>query len=102
MGKAADADASEPKAQAAKPVLIANDHDRHHAFRLGPAAWGVQFHPAFDADIVRAFTCARDASLRADGLNPDAILAAIEETPEAASILARFGQIATGGAVPAR
>ena len=82
--------------------LAANDHDRHHAFRLGRTAWGVQFHPEFDADIVRAYTRARDASLRADGLSPESILAAIEETPQAASVLARFGQIATNGAAAAR
>ena len=81
--------------------LASNDHDRHHAFRLGPAAWGVQFHPEFDADIIRTIAGARDESLRADGLNPEAILAAIEETPQAASVLARFGQIATNGAAPA-
>ncbi len=82
--------------------LAANGHDRHHAFRLGRAAWGVQFHPEFDADIVRAIARARDESLRADGLCPETIIAAIEETPEAASVLARFGQIATNGAAPAR
>jgi len=57
----------------------------------------VQFHPEFDADIVRALTRARDESLRADDLCPETILAAIEETPHAASVLARFGQIAVGG-----
>ncbi len=77
--------------------LAANGHDRHHAFRLGRTAWGVQFHPEFDADIVRTFACARDDSLRADGLDPESILAAIQETPHAASVLARFGQIATNG-----
>jgi GMP synthase (glutamine-hydrolysing) len=83
-------------------LLAANDHDRHYAFRLGRAAWGVQFHPEFDADIVRTLTRARDESLRADGLCPESILAAIEETPHAASVLARFGQIAAGAAATAR
>jgi GMP synthase (glutamine-hydrolysing) len=82
--------------------LAANDHDRHHAFRLGRTAWGVQFHPEFDADIVRAFVLARAEGLRADGLCPESILAAVEETPHAASVLARFGRIATNGAAPAR
>ena len=82
--------------------LAANGHDRHHAFRLGRTAWGVQFHPEFDADIVRTFTRYRDASLRADGLCPESILAAVEETPHAASVLARFGRLAANGAAPAR
>jgi GMP synthase (glutamine-hydrolysing) len=79
-------------------VLASNEHDRHHAFRLGRSAWGVQFHPEFDADIVREFTGFRAESLRADGLCPESILAAIEETPEAASVLARFAGIVAGGA----
>lgn len=82
--------------------LAANDHDRCHAFRLGRCAWGVQFHPEFDADIVRALTRDRDEGLRADGLNPESILAAVEETPQATSVLARFGRIATNGTAPAR
>ena len=82
--------------------LAANDHDRHYAFRLGRAAWGVQFHPEFDADIVCTLTRARDESLRADGLCPETILAAIEETPQAASVLSRFGQIATNGGAAGR
>jgi GMP synthase (glutamine-hydrolysing) len=80
--------------------LAASDHDRHHAFRLGRTAWGVQFHPEFDADIVRALTRARAKGLRADGLCPEAILAAVEETPHAASVLARFGRIAAARASP--
>ena len=83
-------------------LLAANDHDRCHAFRLGRCAWGVQFHPEFDADIVRTLTGARDESLRADGLCPETILAAVEETPHAASVLARFGQIVYDGAAKAR
>ena len=27
----------------------------HHAFRIGNCAWGLQFHPEFDEDIMRAY-----------------------------------------------
>jgi hypothetical protein len=34
--------------------------------------------------------------------SPESILAVVEETPQAASVLARFGQIATNGTATAR
>jgi len=36
-------------------ALAASDQDPHHAFRYGERAWGVQFHPEFDATIVAAY-----------------------------------------------
>lgn len=36
-------------------LLAASDQDPHHAFRVGQRAWGVQFHPEFDARIVAAY-----------------------------------------------
>lgn len=36
-------------------VLAASDQDPHHAYRYGPCAWGVQFHPEFDATIVAGY-----------------------------------------------
>lgn len=35
--------------------LSASAQDPHHAFRVGGRAWGVQFHPEFDAHIVAAY-----------------------------------------------
>jgi len=81
--------------------LAENDHDRHQAFRVGKCAWGVQFHPEFDVDIVRSLARARDAGLRAEGLDPDAISAAARETPQAASVLARFAKFVDGSGTDA-
>jgi len=36
-------------------VLAASEQDPHHAFRYGERAWGIQFHPEFDARIVTAY-----------------------------------------------
>ncbi|EPJ54079.1 MAG: hypothetical protein OFPI_07730 [Osedax symbiont Rs2] len=33
-------------------VLAGNQHDPHHAFRYGDNAWGFQFHPEFDVEII--------------------------------------------------
>lgn len=36
-------------------VLAASQQDPHYAFRYGRTAWGVQFHPEFDAGITAAY-----------------------------------------------
>ena len=33
-------------------VLAGNQHDPHHAFRYGDNAWGFQFHPEFNVEII--------------------------------------------------
>jgi GMP synthase (glutamine-hydrolysing) len=72
-------------------LLAGNAADPHHAFRIGPHAWGVQFHPEFDADIMRRYVMARREVLQAEGLDADGILAEVVETPRACGVLRRFG-----------
>ncbi len=38
--------------------LASSSWDRNQAFRADDCAWGVQFHPEFDADIMRAYAAA--------------------------------------------
>ncbi len=74
-----------------KAVLLAsNPWDENQAFRIDDCAWGVQFHPEFDAGIMRAY-CGDDGP----GSCRD-----IGETPLAADVLRRFAAIVT--ARPAR
>ena len=35
--------------------LAFNSHDKNHAFRVGNCAWGVQFHPEFDKNIMNLY-----------------------------------------------
>ena len=35
--------------------LAFNSHDKNHAFRVGNCAWGVQFHPEFDENIMNLY-----------------------------------------------
>lgn len=35
--------------------LAFNNHDKNHAFRVGNCAWGVQFHPEFDKNIMNLY-----------------------------------------------
>ena len=59
-------------------LLASNDRYTHQAFRIGPRAWGVQFHLEVDQDAVSAFVRAFGADLAAIGGDPDALL---EATP---------------------
>ena len=70
-------------------VLAQSVLDPHHCFRLNNA-WGVQFHPEFDATVMRGYLQDRAAAIAAEGLNPSALLAAVRPSPEAASVLTRF------------
>ncbi len=45
----------------------------HALVRFGARAWGVQFHPEFDAEITRAYIEARAQTLAGEGLDPIAL-----------------------------
>lgn len=62
----------------------------HQAFRVGPSAWGVQFHPEFSDTIMRAYLKVQAPDLTAEDLDPEALIAAVEPAPEASSLLERF------------
>jgi GMP synthase (glutamine-hydrolysing) len=78
-------------------VLLARSaKDPCHAFRYGDAAWGVQFHPEFDADIMREYLGHSRDTLVAAGLDVDALLNNVQSTDISAAILQRFRRIAAG------
>jgi len=74
-------------------LLARTAADPHHAFALGSRAWGLQFHPEFDAAAMRGYIQERRSLLEAEAQDPDALLDEVEETPAAASLLARFAKI---------
>lgn len=72
--------------------------DPYAALRFGPRAWGVQFHPEMDADVMRAYVSARAPLLREEGLDSARILSSVEETPASRAVLRRFlAEVAGGG-----
>ena len=77
-------------------VLAKNDFEPHHGFRIGRCAWGVQFHPEYDADIMRAYASEQSSKLAAQGLDLKKIYDSIENTPHAAALLRHFAEIITG------
>jgi GMP synthase (glutamine-hydrolysing) len=76
--------------------LGASARDPHQAFRLGGVAWGIQFHPEFDADVMRGYLAGRRERLSAEGIDVDALIRAVEETPHGSAVLRRFAAIASG------
>jgi len=67
-------------------ALAYNNHEPHHAFRIGAHAWGVQFHPEFSGDVMRDYI-----DMYAEKVtDPDGKLIEVTETAAAASILRRF------------
>lgn len=82
----------------AKAVLLAsNDFEKHQAFRIGPSAWGVQFHPEFTADIMRAYLQVQATDLENEGFAPDALIRQVEDAPYASSLLQRFSELVIQG-----
>src|SRR5690606_8748056 len=76
--------------------LAANALDPNQAFAIGERAWGVQFHPEWDHDVMRAYLEDRADVLRAEGLDPDALLARVRPSGDGPAILRRFAEIALG------
>ena len=74
-------------------LLAGNDFEAHHAFRVGPSAWGVQFHPEFGPEASQGYVQHLQADLTAQGVDPEALGAQVSASPEAASLLARFATL---------
>ena len=80
-------------------LLAGNAFEAHHGFRLGSCAWGIQFHPEFSEAVMRAYLLQRQAQLAQEGLVLTELEASLRPTPEAAKLLARFGDIVIGQAL---
>jgi GMP synthase (glutamine-hydrolysing) len=70
--------------------LASTSWDVNHAFRFGATAWGVQFHPEFDVEIVRGYIEHYRARLSAGGQDPDRLLRDITEDVFGSLLLRRF------------
>lgn len=64
--------------------------EQHAVVRFAERAWGVQFHPEFDGEVMRCYIRERRDAIAAEGHDVEALLAASRDTPDGRSILARF------------
>lgn len=75
-------------------LLAGSSHEAHHAFRVGDRAWGVQFHPEFSDEALRAYLEGLGPVLAREGRDAAAIIEGLQPTPDAASVLPRFARLA--------
>jgi GMP synthase (glutamine-hydrolysing) len=74
-------------------LLATTDLEPVAAYRVGPTTWAVQFHPEFDADIVRGYLLARAHLVRAEGGDPDALIAQVREHSHGETLLKNFAKM---------
>jgi GMP synthase (glutamine-hydrolysing) len=67
--------------------------EAHAAVRFGKSAWGVQYHPEVDGEVMRHYLRARRDLLERDGLDVQALERDARDTPEGAAVIARFLQL---------
>lgn len=75
-------------------VLAASADEAHQAVRYAPLAWGLQFHPEFDARITRAYVDHHAQALLERGGVPAAAHATAQDCPQAQALLGRFAALA--------
>ncbi|MEZ4253445.1 MAG: hypothetical protein R3B99_34990, partial [Polyangiales bacterium] len=68
--------------------------DPNHAFRAGPRAWAVQFHPEIDHAAIAEYVSRRREAIASEGDDPDALLAAITPSEHGTKLLRRFAELA--------
>lgn len=71
-------------------ALAASSHDPHQIVRYGRNAISTQFHPEFTPDISSAIIRMRADVLRAEGRDPEELLAGVEHAAEPLALLRRF------------
>ncbi len=79
-------------------LLASSEMDPHQAFAYGACAWGVQFHPEFDARIIRRFIKDYHQRLLEEGDSAQRLLAEVAESPHSALLLQRFAHFVANSA----
>jgi GMP synthase (glutamine-hydrolysing) len=75
-------------------LLASNENEPHHAFLIGKTAWGIQFHPEFDTEIMLAYIDEFTDLIRSSGQDPKALKQLVQDAPYSKLILKRFAEIA--------
>jgi GMP synthase (glutamine-hydrolysing) len=73
--------------------LASSRGDPYQAFAVADRAWGVQFHPEFDADVIRRYLAGRRDQIAAEGLDVAALRAAVRESSAGPRLLRRFAAL---------
>ncbi len=73
-------------------ILARSGRDPHQLLRYGPNAISVQFHPEFNAEVMRAYIRRKRADLRREGADAERIFKAVAATPIARRLLRQFAR----------
>ena len=74
-------------------VLARSQRDPHQFLRYGPSAVSVQFHPEFNAEVMRAYIRRKRVDLRLEGTDPERVFNAVGATPMARRLLRQFARL---------
>lgn len=66
--------------------------EANQILQFGSHAWGTQFHPEFDAQIIRGYIEARKGILEAEGLDTAQLLDALKESDDGAAFIDAFAR----------
>jgi GMP synthase (glutamine-hydrolysing) len=73
-------------------VLARSARDPHHLIRYGRNAVSVQFHPEFNADVMRAYIRRKHNDMRREGFDPHHAYRQVAATPLARRLLKMFSR----------
>jgi GMP synthase (glutamine-hydrolysing) len=71
-------------------ILARTTLEPHAALRFGERAWGVQFHPEFDEQVMSEYLTSRREILSQEGRDPEAMLAGVRPAAAGRLVLRRF------------
>ena len=75
-------------------VVGATALEPYAALRFGPLAWGVQFHPELDAEVMRQYIEARRPALLQESFDVESAERSVREAPAGAAVIDRFLRVA--------
>lgn len=73
-------------------ILAGSARDPHHLLRYGPNALSVQFHPEFNADVMRAYIHRKRDAMHKEGFDPHHTFRQVAATPMARRLLRHFAR----------
>ncbi len=73
-------------------VLASSERDPHHLLRYGPNAMSAQFHPEFNADVMRAYIDRKHHDMRREGFDPHHTFRQVAATPLARRLFRQFSR----------
>jgi GMP synthase (glutamine-hydrolysing) len=76
-------------------ILARTELDAVSSFRIGGRTRAVQFHPEFDADVMRGYLRARTPLLAGEGRDPAALAARVHPGTRGPDILRNFASLAS-------